>query len=79
MLKNLFEKLSDKALYQNAVKFCFDHKNPSVWALQEVFGLDYQKACAIRVRLAKDGYVELFEKKAKKGDIVVLTLNNRIA
>ncbi len=79
MIKKLINKLSGKELYENVVRFCFDHKNPSVWALQEVFGLNYSDACKIRARLVSDGYVELFERKKPKNTGIVIDLTRKSA
>lgn len=79
MIRKFLDKISGNGLYNEAIKFCFENKNPSVWALQEVFGLDYLAACRLRTRLVNDGYVELFEKKIKKTDIVIINLSERIA
>lgn len=79
MIRKILDKISGKELYNEAIKFCFENKNPSVWALQEVFGLDYSAACRLRTRLVNDGYVELFERKVKKTDIVIINLSERIA
>lgn len=79
MIRKLMEKINGKDVYNEAVKFCYDHKNPSVWALQEVFGLNYQDACKMRTQLVRDGYVELFERKKPQNNVIVIDLTHRSA
>lgn len=79
MIKKLMRKINKDTLHDEAVRFCFDHKNPSVWAFQEVFGLNYHDACVLRTRLVQEGYVELFEKKKPNDRLVVIDLFTRSA
>lgn len=55
----------EKELFYNAVKFCFQNDNPSVFALQTIFDLTYEKAVALRVKLIENGFVSLYSNKRK--------------
>lgn len=59
-------KRKNNELYDNAIRFCFQNENPSVWAFENAFNLSYEKAVELRVRLMEEGYVTLSNKKRNK-------------
>lgn len=59
-------------IYEEIKEFAAIHCNPSVWAIQEVFGLDYLTAVKYRMRLKDEGFFQDYS--AKKGGFLYLNV-----
>jgi len=65
-------KFKKDKIYEEIKEFALIHCNPSVWAIQEVFNLDYLTAVKYRMRLKDDGFFQDFS--ANKGGFLYLNV-----